>query len=246
MSDSSKPSNSSRSAESLEGRPNFLSAWAQPIMAVAFDMDGLLVNTEELYTEVGQAILSRRGKEFTRELKNAMTGLPGPKAFELMISREQLTDSVEVLAKESAEIFAGILPTKVRVLPGVDFLLNLLDQHKIPRCVATSSSYRFAEEVLKRVQVFERFHFVLTAEDVQHGKPAPDIYQLAAERMNVATENMLVLEDSHHGARAGVASGACTIAVPGDHSESHDFHGVHFRANTLNDPYIARLLSPAN
>lgn len=244
MSDSSQPSsNPNRITEPQHARPTSLKIWAQPILAVAFDMDGLLVNTEELYTEVGHTILSRRGKRFTRELKNAMTGLPGPKALALMISREQLTDTVETLAEESEEIFAGLLPTKVKTLPGVEALLDALDRNKMPRCVATSSSHRFANEVLTRVGVFERFNFVVTAEDVVRGKPAPDIYHRAAEGMQVAAENMLVLEDSHHGATAGVASGACTIAVPGDHSADHDFSGVHFRANTLLDPHIVTLLS---
>jgi beta-phosphoglucomutase-like phosphatase (HAD superfamily) len=56
--------------------------------------------------------------------------------------------------------------------------------------------------------------------------------------MRVAPSNMLVFEDSHHGSTAGVASGACTIAVPGPHSDEHDFSRVHYRANTLADPSI--------
>jgi beta-phosphoglucomutase-like phosphatase (HAD superfamily) len=83
---------------------------------------------------------------------------------------------------------------------------------------------------------------VVTAEDVQHGKPSPDIYLQAAERMGVAPYEMLVLEDSHHGSRAGVASGACTIAVPGEHSQDHDFSGVFLRAQSLADPGILRAL----
>ncbi len=82
----------------MNSGPNRANPWAHPILAVAFDMDGLLVNTEELYTQVGHTILQRRGKIFTRELKNEMTGLPGPKAWTVMIQREGLTDSIEQLA----------------------------------------------------------------------------------------------------------------------------------------------------
>ncbi len=205
-------------------------------------MDGLLVNTEELYSEVGDTILGRRGKKFTPELKNAMTGLPGPEAFEVMIAYATLSDSAEELAAESAEIFAKILPAKVRALPGVAPLLDYLDQRRLPRCVATSSSRRFADEVLQRVGIHSRIDFIITAEDVARGKPAPDIYVAAAERLSVAPANMLVLEDSHHGSRAGVAAGACTVAVPGPHSLEHDFEGVHLRAHTLADPQIISLL----
>ena len=217
--------------------------WSFPLSAVAFDLDGLLVNTEELYSEVGHTLLNRRGKQFTRSLKNAMTGLPGPQAFAVMIEQAQLTDTADQLSAESAVIFADILPARVRALTGVFELLNFLDCLQLPRCVATSSSRRFALEVLRLVGIHERIDFVITAEDVEHGKPAPDIYLNAATRMQVAPCNMLVLEDSHHGSRAGIASGACTVAVPGPHSEDHDFSGVHYRADTLSDKFIQLLLT---
>lgn len=227
----------------MKSGSNRVTPWAQTIRAVAFDMDGLLVNTEELYTQVGVSILQKRGKIFTRQLKNAMTGLPGPKAWAVMIEQEGLSDSIEQLSQESAEIFSRILPSQLRLLPGVHELLDLLDSEQRPKCVATSSSPEFAALVLGQVDVHHRFDFVITARDVVHGKPHPDIYEAAAGRMGVATSEMLVLEDSHHGCRAGVVSGACTVAVPGPHSDDHDFTGAHYRADTLCDPAIRQLLS---
>lgn len=217
--------------------------WAYPIEAIAFDMDGLLVNTEDLYTEVGATLLQRRNRQFSKALKNAMTGLPGPQAFAVMIDWEGLDDTPEILAAESTEVFANLLPDRLRLLPGVIELLDHLDRLNLPRCVATSSSCQFANEVLEAVGVLSRIEFVITAADVAQGKPHPDIYLVAAERLRITPESMLVLEDSHHGTRAGVRSGACTIAVPGPHSEDHDFTGVHLRAQTLADPLIYALLS---
>ncbi len=219
------------------------SPWPHPIRAVAFDMDGLMVNTEELYFEVGQTILRRRGREFTDRLRRGMMGLPGPQAFALMIEYEQLVDSVETLARESDEVFADMLPARLRPLTGLIELLNLLDAKRIPRCVATSSPLSFASVVLEGVDVLRRVDFVITAEHVARGKPHPDIYLSAAEKLGVAPHEVLVLEDSHHGSRAGIASGACTVAVPGDHSRDHDFDGVHFVANTLADLRITQLFS---
>ena len=219
-----------------------MSPWTSPIQAVAFDMDGLLVNTEELYSEVGTALLARRNRTFTSKLKDAMTGLPGVEAFKVMIEWESLNDSIETLAKESAEIFEDILPKRLMLLPGVESLLDHLDTINMQRCVATSSSHRFAERVLSLTKLRNRFSFVITAEDVERGKPHPDIYQGAAQRLQVAEKQMLVLEDSHHGSRAGVTAGACTVAVPGPHSLHHDFDGVHLIANTLNDPRLRVLL----
>ncbi len=219
-----------------------MTAWAHAIRGVAFDMDGLMVNTEELYSEVGQILLQRRGRRFSRELKSAMMGLPGPQAFGVMIEREGLSDTADDLARETDAIFVDLLPSRLQTLPGLAQLLDQLDTRRLPRCIATSSPHHFVRSVLEIIDMRERFDFVVTAEDVTHGKPRPDIYLAAAERMNIAPQAMLVLEDSHHGSRAGLAAGACTIAVPGEHSRDHDFTGVHCCASSLADPQIAALL----
>lgn len=219
------------------------SNWAHPIRAVAFDMDGLLVNTETLYSEAGDTILQRRGHRFTAELKDKMMGLPAEQAYQVMLDHTGLNESIETLQAETIEVFQNLLPTRLELMPGVLAILELLDERAMPRCVATSSTHAFAAEVLERMSLVARFDFVLTSEDVDNGKPAPDIYLDAAERQGVRPHEMLVLEDSQHGSRAGIASGACTIGVPSEHSDSHDFSGCHFVANTLKDPRISALLN---
>lgn len=233
MQDNSSPS----------ARRSHCPVWSKFIRAVAFDMDGLMVNTEELYTQVGETILSRRGRTFTRELKNAIMGLPGPLAYQAIIETENLDTTPEILERESNEIFAELLPHRLRPLAGLLDLLDVLEARNTPMCVATSSSRRFAIDVLSGIDVLNRMQFIVTAEDVQHGKPAPDIYLAAAKQLQVLPDELLVLEDSHHGTRAGIASGACTIAVPGDHSLDHDFAGVFYVASSLADPFILNLLS---
>jgi pseudouridine 5'-phosphatase len=222
--------------------PQDLPRWPHKIKAVAFDMDGLMVNTEELYYEVGQTLLRRRGREFTDSLRRGMMGLPGPKAFELMISTERLTDSVATLTSECDEVFASMLPHRLRPLTGLLELLHTLDAQQTPRCVATSSTSRFAREVLAGISVLHRVDFIITAEHVTNGKPHPDIYLGAATKLGVQAHELLVFEDSQHGSKAGMAAGACTVAIPGDHSRHHDFNGVHFVAESLADKRIYQLL----
>ena len=202
-----------------------------------------MVNTEELYYEVGQTILGRRGREYTDSLRRGMMGLPGPKAIELMIATEELTDSVPTLLSECDEVFAAMLPHRLRPLTGLLELLDALDANGIPRCVATSSTLRFAREVLAGISVLERVNFIITAEHVTHGKPHPDIYLGAASKLGVLPQELLVFEDSQHGSKAGVSAGACTVAIPGDHSRHHDFSEVHFIAESLADARIYQLLS---
>ena len=208
-------------------------------------MDGLLINSEELYFDVFDELLQRRGKRYTHQLRRSMMGLPSPQAFRVLIRDAGLTDEVAELEEECDEIFSGVLPDRLATMPGVTELLDLIELRGLPHCVVTSSRRSFAVDSLSAVGVIERFDFIITAEEVQHGKPHPDIYLAAAARMKVEPSRMLVLEDSQHGTRAGLAAGACTIAVPGDHSRDHDFSGVYRIANTLADPVIRDLLADA-
>ena len=216
-----------------------------PIRGVAFDLDGLLVNTEELYQHVGAELLARRGRTFEPDLLDRMMGRPQQVSLQIMIDWHGLTDTIETLAGETREIFVDLLDTRLAPMPGAALLLEQMVQRGLPRGVATSSGPDFAHDVLSRVGLRDRFGFVLTSADVTHGKPHPEIYERAAERLGVAPAEMLVLEDSENGCRAAVASGAVVVAVPGGHSRRHDFTGAHFIAESLADPRIARLLAIA-
>ena len=212
------------------------------IAAVAFDLDGLLVNTEELYQHVGTELLRRRGRSFEPDLLDAMMGRPQQVSLKIMIEWHGLADTVETLAAETGEIFVSLLDTELRTMPGAVDLLDLLDARGIARGVATSSGPDFAHDVLGRMGIRDRFAFVLTSADVTHGKPHPEIYQTAARRLAVDPGAMLVLEDSQAGCKAAVAAGAVAVAVPGGHSRRHDFSGARFVAETLADPRIRSLL----
>ena len=212
------------------------------IRAVAFDMDGLMFNTEDLYDQVGEILLRRRGKRFSRELKLMMMGRPGPSAFEIMIGECKLKDSAESLQKEADQIFQDLLPAQIKTMPGLETLLDTLDQQNIPKAVATSSHRKFAQQALSYFDLEPRFEFILTCEDVVNGKPHPEIYQTAARRLDVLPNQMLVLEDSLFGTQSAKAAGAFTIAVPTVHSQSVDFGHVDKVATSLEDPAIFQLI----
>ncbi|HWB01250.1 MAG TPA: HAD family phosphatase, partial [Pirellulales bacterium] len=154
--------------------------------AVVFDLDGLMFNTEELYQGVGTELLRRRGCDFPVELLNRMMGRPGRVSLQMMIDWHGLDDTVEQLAAETTAIFATILDEKLAFMPGLADLLETLERAQLPKAVATSSGRLFATDVLGRFGLIERFAFILTAEDVINGKPHPEIYQTAANRLAVA------------------------------------------------------------
>ncbi len=212
------------------------------LLAVTFDLDGLMFNTEELYQEVGRQVLERRGKQLTGELLDEMMGRKSNLALQIMIDWHELDATAEALGLESMEIMSRLLPERLAPCPGLLELLDALQEAGIPRGIATSSGRAFVEAVLAQSELRECFSFVLSSENIEHGKPAPDVYLLAAEKHAVQPAEMLVLEDSQIGCRAANAAGAYTVAVPSGRSHDHDFEGVRFIADTLTDERIYQVL----
>ena len=212
------------------------------LRAVTFDLDGLMFNTEQLYQEVDREVLSRRGKDFPMALCDRMMGRKASEALQIMIDWHQLEDTMEQLAGEIAELFVDLLPRRLAPMPGLLPLLKALERASIPKAIATSSGRQFVDQVLEQFSLKRRFEFVLTGEDIQHGKPAPDVYQLAADRLGISCDQMMVLEDSQIGCQAAVAAGAFAVAVPHGRSLEHEFANVHFKADSLADPRIATAL----
>jgi beta-phosphoglucomutase-like phosphatase (HAD superfamily) len=141
--------------------------------AVVFDLDGLLFNTEELYQFVGTELMRRRGKTFEEELIQKIMGRPQPVALQMMIDWHGLDTTVDILAKETQEVFEEILDERLELMPGAADLLLALEAARIPKAIATSSGRRFTRNVLSRFDWESRFQFVLTSEDIKQGKPNP-------------------------------------------------------------------------
>jgi HAD superfamily hydrolase (TIGR01509 family) len=210
--------------------------------AVVFDMDGLMFNTEDLYFAVGEELLRRRGKKFTRELSDAMMGRPPQASFEIMIRWHNLSDTWEKLAAESEDLFIERIQGRVAPMPGLLELLAALESADIPKAIATSSSRRTLRAVLACCELEPRFAFTLTAEDVIQGKPHPEIYQKACEKFGLPPNKVVVLEDSEAGCQAAAAAGTITVAVPGPHSARHDFSSATIVIESLRDPRLYELL----
>ncbi len=219
-----------------------MSSHVPPLRAVAFDLDGLMFNTEDLYTQVAEDLLLRRGRVLDAELLRQMMGLPARVGLPLMIRWYGLEDSVEQLELETQEIFEALLPVALAPMPGLLPLLELLDGLGIPKAIATSSRRSYLERVLTLANLPSVFDFCLTAEDVVDGKPHPEIYLKAAHCFGIDASRMLVLEDSEHGCQAAVAAAAITVAVPAAHNHPSDYPGIHLRAESLQDPRVHELI----
>ena len=213
------------------------------IRGVALDMDGLLFETEGLYWQVGDTVLQQRGHRFSKELQNRMMGRVGVAAVQQMIDMHNLDDGAVELLAECDEIFASMLELGVDQMPGVDAIIRTFQAMRLPFGLATSSRRRFAKVLMDTVDWKNELKFMLTGDDVTRGKPDPQMYQMAAERLGIPPQQMLVLEDSGNGCAAGVAAGAIVVAVPSEHTKDQCFDGAVLIANTLIDPKLLALLA---
>src|SRR5690606_25340176 len=126
---------------------------ARPLRALVFDLEGTLLNTEELYWDVGSELLRRRGHTATRELIDQMMGRPSRVALQIMIDWHQLDATVPQLQAETKDIFTSLLDTRLALMPGVLELLDAAASAALPCAIATSSSRAFLDDALRRLEL---------------------------------------------------------------------------------------------
>lgn len=181
--------------------------------AILFDMDGLMLDSERVYREAWFAA----GEEYRIVMDDPtfQRFLGRTSADALVLLREIYGAefaAVEFMARGGELADTRFAPHGMPHKPGLDTLLDFLEAHQIPRGIATSTRRKGALQSLGGLE--HRFHALTTGDEVERGKPAPDIYLLAASRLGVAPADCLVLEDSAAGVRAGHAAGMQVIMVP--------------------------------
>ncbi len=191
------------------------SAWDAPIGAVLFDMDGLLLDSERLALSILAAAARDLGIDWDEEVGLTMVGRNVADADALL--RRHYPDAPQLGALPAvfrARYDEHIAAQGVALKPGVIALLDLLDRHDTPRAVATSTQRERALRKLTRVDLLRRFHGLVGGDEVETGKPAPDIFLAAAAALEVAPAECLVLEDSNAGVRGALAAGMRVAMVP--------------------------------
>jgi HAD superfamily hydrolase (TIGR01509 family) len=185
------------------------------IEAVVFDMDGLMLDTEPLYKVAWQSGCNELGYDLDDVTYSTLVGRPtsaceqvllqtfGPD-FPLGLFRERWP----VIWREKAA------SSGIQLKPGLLPLLAFLQRRGIPVAVATSSEAYFTEFSLSRAGLSDRFHTIVTGDQIERGKPAPDIYLAAAAKLGVAPERCIALEDSEAGAVAACAAAMITLLIP--------------------------------
>ncbi len=183
--------------------------------AVIFDMDGLVLDTEKTYFKAWQTAAKSMGFDFTEPFLNSLSGL-----HYKAIERKVLACLGADFDLKSFNQLSGVFWREqvsldgIETKPGFNQLLDFINECNIPYCLATNSRTINVNECLELAGIKDVFSIIITRDDVVQGKPEPDIFLKAAERLKVSIADCLILEDSLAGIQAAVTAGACSVFVP--------------------------------
>jgi HAD superfamily hydrolase (TIGR01509 family) len=186
------------------------------IEAVVFDLDGLLLDTEQLWDEVREALTRERGGRWHDRAQADMMGMSSTEWSRYMHDELGLAEPPEELNRLVVERMQERYSDRLPLIDGaVDAVRRLAGRW--PLGLASSSNRPLIDLVLEEMGVAPLFAATVSSEEVERGKPAPDVYLEAARRLGVAPEDVAAVEDSANGIRAARAAGMSVVAIPNSH-----------------------------
>ena len=184
------------------------------IRAALFDLDGLLVDSERLWDGATRDAVERHGRRYDGAEVAAHIGMRLADVTAFLHRHYRLPGTAEDFGRELVEAVRARFAAELRPMPGAEAALALALDLGLARGLASSSPRVLIDAALDRCGWTDVFSAVLSGDDVERGKPHPDIFLRAAARLGAAPEACVVLEDSVNGARAAKAAGMRCIAVP--------------------------------
>ena len=178
-----------------------------------FDMDGLLFDTERMYRDSWKQSAQQFGLVHNPDFPRTVCGSSGAHMREIILQYYPQVDA-KAFADDCILRVERELETHVPEKTGVRDILQYFKQHGVRVAVASSSKRATVLHNLKQADIFSYFDAIVSGDQVTHGKPAPDIFLLAAQQIGCEPENCYVFEDGTNGIRAGAAAGCTTIMIP--------------------------------
>lgn len=192
--------------------------------AVIFDMDGVIIDSEPIHFYVDQLVLNDMvGMKVTHEYLEKYVGMTNPEMWNAIIQEHQLRQTIEELIEHQLSTKLKILDeTRMEPIRGIPELIKLLSAHHIPLGIASSSPRRFIEGVLNKFNMRKAFCSIVSGEEVDKGKPAPDVYIETARMIGVPNDKCVVIEDSRNGVIAAKRAGMKCIGYQNLNSGNQD------------------------
>ncbi len=186
------------------------------IDAVVFDLDGLLIDTEQVWDEVREDLVRERGGRWHDRAQADMMGMSSKEWSRYLHDELGLSERPDELNRLVVERMEERYRDRLPVIDGaVDAVRRLAERW--PLGLASSSNRPLIDLALARLGVADLFRATVSSEEVERGKPAPDVYLEAARRLGVPPERIVAVEDSANGIRAAKAAGMRAVAVPNIH-----------------------------
>jgi HAD superfamily hydrolase (TIGR01509 family) len=204
-----------------------------PRAGVLFDLDGVIIDSEELQYRAYQKVLAPFGVHVAREVYGR-EWIGNGRGAEYAVATYQLPLTPEELRRRRSVVYFDILRQGVSLMPGVVAALERLGAH-FPLAVATNSNQRDTTFVLDHLEVRPHFAAVVTREMYERAKPAPDAFLTAAERVGMAPSRCVVIEDAYKGVVAAVDAGCACVAIPHDFTRGNDFSRATMVAASLDE-----------
>jgi HAD superfamily hydrolase (TIGR01509 family) len=183
------------------------------IQAVVFDLDGVLLRSEEVWDAVREHYVRERGGRYDEEVQRAMMGMSAPEWSRYLREEAGVPDDPDEINSEVVRRMLEAYQRELPLLPGAVAAVRRVGA-AFPLALASSSNREIFEEVLELARLADCFQATVSSEEVEHGKPAPDVYLEAARRLGVAPERCAAVEDSHAGIRSARAAGMRVVAIP--------------------------------
>lgn len=208
--------------------------------AVVFDMDGVLVDSEPFGFEALRRVMARHGLPYTEQENAEFLGRTTLESCRTLKARHGLPESAETLADWYIEGMLELIGRGPIPMPGVPEVLRRIRASGYRMALASSAEPRVIEANLTALSLRSLFEAVVSGTQVPRGKPAPDVFLAAAERLSVAPADCLVIEDSRNGLLAAKAAGMRCAVVPCSHTRHQDFREADHRLGAL--PELLALL----
>jgi HAD superfamily hydrolase (TIGR01509 family) len=185
-----------------------------PFAALIFDMDGLLLDTEPLYQKAMTHTCKALGFHMSDQLHTSQVGAPNDVSDALMMAAFGPDFPLDTYNAQTRAMMRELVAGGLTVKPGARALLTELGQRGIPAAVATSTPRPTAPDRLRQTGLIDYFAAVVTRTDVSRGKPHPEPFLLAAQKLGIDPALCVALEDSHNGVRSAHSAGMQTVMVP--------------------------------
>lgn len=202
--------------------------------AVIFDMDGVLIDSEPLHFESDKLTFREFGLEVTDSVLNNFVGVSNSEMWEkLRIDFDIAAPVQEILEKQAVHKMRLFSGDALKPVEGVSELLTFLKDNNVATGLASSSPVDFIMHILGGLHITEYFKAVVSGEEVNQGKPEPDIFLKAAELLGIAPEDCIVIEDSGHGIAAAKKAGMRSIAYRNPNSGSQDLSASDYVVDSM-------------